>query len=164
MPIFFDDKERTEWKEQSLPGHISEVKSRPVNTKFGKATVVELEVTIGGSTLDKFEDGESYEGETLLTRGVFLYTDKAQSGLNRNYYQLCESLEVPIEEIEVEGKMMKSMPDIIENSNSVVGLPVLVEVKEEKWTNKEGEERSTWKAFTILIRDGGKKRDFDVPF
>ena len=57
-----------------------------------------------------------------MTRGVFLYTDKAQSGLNRNYYQLCESLEVPIEEIEVEGKMMKSMPDIIENSNSVVAL------------------------------------------
>jgi hypothetical protein len=149
MPkVYYDKTQDKPIIKGMYPAHIKDIESREAETKFGTATVVELRVSMG------------LENEL---KGIFLYTDTDKSGLNRNYLRFCKTFGIEGEEEEVEGRMMTALPNLVEDASIIKGEPVLVSLDKEYWKTREGEERSTWKALTVVPRQG-KKRNFDVPF
>ena len=45
-----------------------------------------------------------------------------------------------------------------------MGMPVIIEVKHESWTDREGEPRVTPKAFSIFTWEDGVRKEEEVPF
>ena len=170
--VYYDKTQDKPIVKGMYPAHIKDIDSREAETKFGTATVVELRVSMGlENELKKVKvviDGKEETAEYLfdkefVSKGIFLYTDTDKSGLNRNYLRFCKTFAIEGEEEEVEGKMMTALPNLVEDASIIKGEPVIVSLEKEYWKTREGEDRRTWKAMTVVPRQG-KKRNFDVPF
>jgi len=113
-------------------------------------------------------NGKNFVGKEIRSKGFFrfknpdksIYPDlEENSGSNKSYMELIESFGVETE-ADNEGKFF--LPNIDESDIS--GMPVLLEVFHDKWTDNEGKGRITAKAGAIFTWSGQKRRVADLPF
>ena len=111
-----------------------------------------------------------FSGKTVKSKGFFRFKKpdpnnpnhkgkEENSGSNKSYMELLHSFAVKTEE-DKEGRYF--LPHI--NESDVVGMPVIIEVKHESWTDREGEPRVTPKAFSIFTWEDGVRKEEEVPF
>ena len=112
--------------------------------------------------------GKSFVGKEIRSKGFFRFKspDKSiypnleeNSGSNKSYMELIESFGVKTE-ADNEGKFF--LPNVIESD--VVGMPVILEVYHDFWTDRDGKDRTTPKAGGIFTWEGQKRRLSDLPF
>ena len=116
---------------------------------------------------------EHLVGKEFRDRGTFLFTDipTSNSGRNRRYKELIDTLDLPLNKVEKDGKTLFSLPILDDGNLSIVGIPVLINMDEEEWKNKDGEKRTSMKVFSIQPWKDGEKiseeeltSDEEVPF
>ena len=112
-----------------------------------------------------------YKGKTVKSKGFFRFKspDKEKypdlsdnSGSNKGYMNLIESLGVNAESKEIDGKTMYKLPFI--KSYDIEGNPAIIKVAHDKWTNSEGEEVTTPKVINVFKWENGKEDTSDLPF
>ncbi len=156
------------------PAHISSVYERELNTKAGKAIVVNMSYDIAedvsnvtqpvfqmdgyeyaldssNNKIPVMEDGKQVlapckhlSGKQFRDNGTFLFLEEKSAGKNGRYYSLLQNLGIEIKE---DGKL-----PLIEEED-VVGLPVFITLKSETYVTKdtkdlpeaEQEVRTAWK-------------------
>lgn len=112
--------------------------------------------------------GNIFVGKELRSKGFFRFKNPTEnnlepnSGGNRQFKELCESLGIKPEEKEVDGKTLYTLP-VLTPSN-VEGMPTIVKVKHETWTNRDGEEVTSPKVVSVFSWNNGKIDLSDVPF
>ena len=171
----------------TYPAHVSGFEGRTVQTKFGEQKVFNIEFQIA-EEVDKMmiikhiyeenelipvmEDGKEVKisasfmkGKRFKSRGIWL-TENPGDGegwRNRTYVEFFQSLGVtfPV-------KDKKTQLAEVEEAD-ILGLPALIKLNKEFY-EKDGEQRSTWKAFTATNWKDGQKLSADevsgddVPF
>tara|TARA_R110000765_G_scaffold248206_3_gene350084 strand:+ start:755 stop:1354 length:600 start_codon:yes stop_codon:yes gene_type:complete len=176
------------------PAHVVSFGTREVNTKVGEAVVINMTYEIaeeaGDLTQIVFEmDGFEYKtdnngdkivlknnkgatqsvnckhlvGKKFRDNGTFVFTGDESSGRNRRYYELLNSLGINLESNK-DGNFSLSL---LEESD-VIGRPVLAKLSSEKY-QKDGEERTAWKVFTVIEWNDGQVKskdeiEDDLPF
>ena len=168
------------------PGHVTSFEARDVNDAIEFNLVVtlhekvgELEVPIYKSNEDgtfatvKDEDGNELlrkathlVGKEIRTTGIWL-TPSPKDGegwKNRKYKEFCESLGVAFPSDDKGNVQLGKIEE-----DDVLGNPCLAKVGEEKFTNKEGQEKTTMRVFNCFPWSSGQQipRDelgIDVPF
>ena len=112
--------------------------------------------------------GSLFVDKLVKSKGFFRFKTPKEgslmpnSGGNRAFKEVCEAMGVPAEEKEVDGKTMFALP-ILTPSNCE-GAPVIVKVKHDTWTNRDGEEVTTPKVISIFSWANGEKDLSDMPF
>ena len=134
--------------------------------------IFNLNFKLSEDNSDKVIDGESsgshFVGKVLRSKGFFRFKNPSEknlqpnSGGNRQFKELCEALRIKPEEKEVDGKTLYSLP-ILTPSNCE-GVPAIVKVKHETWTNRDGEEVTSPKVVGVFSWSNGKIDTSDVPF
>jgi len=168
------------------PAHVVSFGTREVNTKVGEAVVINMTYEIaeeaGDLTQIVFEmDGFEYKtdnngdkivlknnkgatqsvnckhlvGKKFRDNGTFVFTGDESSGRNRRYYELLNSLGINLESNK-DGNFSLSL---LEESD-VIGRPVLAKLSSEKY-QKDGEERTAWKVFTVIEWNDGQVKSKD---
>jgi len=102
-------------------------------------------------------------GKKFRDNGTFVFTGDESSGRNRRYYELLNSLGINLESNK-DGNFSLSL---LEESD-VIGRPVLAKLSSEKY-QKDGEERTAWKVFTVIEWNDGQVKskdeiEDDLPF
>jgi hypothetical protein len=112
--------------------------------------------------------GKAFVGKKIKSKGFFRFKKpdpsthpdlEENSGSNKSYKELVESFGVKTEE-DAEGRFF--LPSV--NESDIVGVPVIIEVYHSKWTDNDGNERTTPRAGSIYKWDGKKRRLSDLPF
>ena len=112
--------------------------------------------------------GSAFIGKEIRSKGFFRFKtpDKSiypnleeNSGSNKSYMELIESFGVETE-ADNEGRFF--LPNVDESD--IVGMPVILEVFHDEWTDNQGNNRTTPKAGAIFTWDGQKRRLADLPF
>jgi len=112
--------------------------------------------------------GTMFVDKDIRSKGFFRFKNpsepnlKPNSGGNREFKELCEALMIKPEEKEVDGKTLYALP-VLTPSNCE-GMPAIVRIKHEKWTNRDGEEVTSPKVVGVYSWSNGKKDTSDVPF
>ena len=112
--------------------------------------------------------GNIFAGKTVRSKGFFRFKSpnkpnlEPNSGGNRQFKELCEALRIKPEEKEVDGKTLYALP-VLTPSN-VEGIPAIVKIKHETWTNRDGEEVTSPKVVSVFSWNNGKVDTSDVPF
>ena len=176
------------------PAHVVSFGTRDVNTKVGEAIVINMTYEIaeeaGDLTQIVFEmDGFEYKtdnngdkivlknnkgatqsvnckhlvGKKFRDNGTFVFTGDESSGRNRRYYELLNSLG-----INLESNKDGNFPLSLLEESDVIGRPVLAKLSSEKY-QKDGEERTAWKVFTVIEWNDGQVKskdeiENDLPF
>ena len=176
------------------PAHVVSFGTREVNTKVGEAIVINMTYEIaeeaGDLTQIVFEmDGFEYKtdnngdkivlknnkgatqsvnckhlvGKKFRDNGTFVFTGDESSGRNRRYYELLNSLG-----INLEANKDGNYPLSLLEESDVIGRPVLAKLSSEKY-QKDGEERTAWKVFTVIEWNDGQVKskdeiENDLPF
>ena len=176
------------------PAHVVSFGTREVNTKVGEAIVINMTYEIaeeaGDLTQIVFEmDGFEYKtdnngdkivlknnkgatqsvnckhlvGKKFRVIGTFVFTGDESSGRNRRYYELLNSLS-----INLESNKDGNFPLSLLEESDVIGKPVLAKLSSEKY-QKDGEERTAWKVFTVIEWNDGQVKskdeiENDLPF
>jgi hypothetical protein len=116
----------------------------------------------------KTVSGKAFVGKKLRSKGFFRFKKpnpdtypnlEENSGSNKSYMELVESFGVELEE-DKEGRFF--LPSVDESD--IVGVPVIIDVYHSKWTDNDGNERTTPRAGSIFKWDGQKRRLKDFPF
>ena len=124
-------------------------------------------------TLEVSEESSDsqFAGKEVRSRGFFRFKEpdpdkypnlSSNSGSNKGYKELLEGLNIPPEEKEVDGNKVYSLPLL--SAPDVEGLPVLIKVAHEAWTNRDGEKVTTPKAVSIFKWSDGKRKMYALPF
>ena len=105
-------------------------------------------------------DNKEFVGREVYAKGIFRFKDAVgcepnPSG-NRNFKVFCDVLSIECESEEVDGKPRFKLPTLDEGM--VLGLPVIVEVIHDSWTNTEGEEVASAKATNVYEWSQGKQK------
>ena len=176
------------------PAHVVSFGTREVNTKVGEAIVINMTYEIAEEAgeltqivyeMDGFEYKTDKNGDKIILKdskgttqstkckhlvgkkfrdnGTFVFTGNESSGRNRRYYELLNSLG-----INLESNKDGNFPLSLLEESDVIGKPVLAKLASEKY-EKDGEERTAWKVFTVMEwRDGQVKSkdeiEDDLPF
>ena len=112
--------------------------------------------------------GKSFVGKEIRSKGFFRFKSPSDnklqpnSGGNREFKELCESLGIKPEEKEVDGKTLYALP-VLTPSNCE-GMPAIIKIKHENWTNRDGEEVTSPKAVGVFSWSNGKQDLSDLPF
>tara|TARA_X000001388_G_C2218791_1_gene118372 strand:+ start:495 stop:1067 length:573 start_codon:yes stop_codon:yes gene_type:complete len=112
--------------------------------------------------------GAMFVGKTLRSKGFFRFKNPSDnklqpnSGGNREFKDLCEALGIKPEEKEIDGKTVFALP-VLTPSNCE-GMPSIIKVKHESWTNRDGEEVTSPKAVSVYSWSNGERDLSDVPF
>ena len=157
------------------PAHVCGFEGREVQTKLGTQKVFNVEFQIADE-VDKMEivkhqyvddklipvvvdgkeetiSGSYLKGKRFKSIGVWL-TEKPSEGegwRNRNYVKFFEAIGVQFPKTE-DGKTQLAEVE----EQDVIGLPALIKLDREYY-EKDGEERSSWKAFSANLWSDGKK-------
>ena len=139
------------------------------------ADVYEVKFEVAEENADNVYDvdgkeinGKNFVGKEIRSKGFFRFKtpDKSiypnleeNSGSNKSYMELIESFGVETE-ADNEGRFF--LPNVDESD--VVGMPVILEVFHDEWTDNQGNNRTTPKAGAIFTWDGQKRRLADLPF
>ena len=118
---------------------------------------------------DKGNDvtGAAFVGRDFRSKGVFRFKKPNKKeypnlsenmGSNRSYMELINSFGLTMEE--VDGKFF--LPEL--DSSDIEGLPVVAKVYHEKWTTRDGEDKTTAKASMIFSWEDGDKKEDELPF
>ena len=190
MAIYYDATEDVGFikvPEGTYPAHIFKVtvvENKP--TKSGVANIYTLWYKLASqcSAIKVEIDGEAKScsfavGKKFKDKGIFLFTSKTESGKNRRYLEVLKTLGLEIEseiKTDAEGKerTVQVLSCLKEKSTDIIGLPVLVNLVEESWNDKNtGEKRSTTKVKDIKPWTDGETLssdelsnddlDFDLP-
>jgi hypothetical protein len=121
--------------------------------------------------ISKESSEPGFAGRDVKSKGFFRFKDpdpdkypslSSNSGSNKGYKELLDGLGISPEEKEVDGNTVYSLPLL--NSSDAEGMPVVIKVVHDKWTNRDGEEVTTPKAISVFKWAEGKKEIFDMPF
>ena len=115
-------------------------------------------------------DKGSFSGRKLKSKGFFRFkkpdpSNADHAGLeensrsNKSYLELLDSFQIKTE-ADNEGKFL--LPNI--NESDISGMPVIIDVVHESWTNKQGEEKVSAKAQSIFIWEGAERKEEELPF
>lgn len=182
--VFYDESmsEYTPLYKGVFPAHVKSLSTRDVNLRNGggKALVYTIEYKLAEETTKvKAKDDKGNEvdcahmvGKLFKDKGTFLFRDSASFGKNRRYKELTDTLGISLEKVDKDGKTLFKLPDLMDYVDDVKGQAVLVTLDDEKWTNKDGEERKSVKVFSIQSWKDGKSlssqemdtSDEDMPF
>ena len=118
-------------------------------------------VTNGDGKPEKTDCG-FISGRKFRDNGFFCFTEKEGSTKNGRYFNLLQSLNVNLEEIEVDGKTVRKLALIEEED--VIGQPVTVRLQQQEYVThetrdlpeEEQEKRKAWKVFTVKAWDAEK--------
>jgi len=106
------------------------------------------------------------KGKTYFAQGVWLTPDpgKGQGWKNRKYKETCENLGISFN-VNKEGVVILGEVE----EEDIVGAPALVRLNEQEYTNRNGEQRTSFRVDNILPwKDGSKlsadELTDDVPF
>mgnify|MGYP003148163820 CR=1 FL=1 len=112
-----------------------------------------------------------FKGKSIKAKGFFRFKtpDKERypdlsdnSGSNKGYMNLIESLGVNAESKEVDGNTVYKLPFI--KAYDIEGKPAIIKVVHDKWKNSEGEEVTTPKVINVFKWESGKEDTSDLPF
>ena len=112
--------------------------------------------------------GNIFVGKDIRSKGFFRFKTPSNgklepnSGGNRQFKELCEVLGIKPEEKEVDGKTVYALP--ILSPSTVEGMPVIVKVKHDTWTNRDGEDITSPTVVGVYSWSNGKRDVSDVPF
>lgn len=112
--------------------------------------------------------GSLFVGKTVRSKGFFRFKNpnspnlESNSGGNREFKEVCEALGVHPEEKEVDGKKVFALPSLTPANSE--GKPAIIKVKHEDWTNRDGEEMKSPKAYNVFSWSNGKIDVSDLPF
>ena len=112
--------------------------------------------------------GNLFVDKTIRSKGFFRFKNPSDnklqpnSGGNREFKDLCEVLGIKPEEKEIDGKVMYALPTL--TPSNCEGMPAIVKIKHDTWTNRDGEEVTSPKAVAVYSWSNGKKDLSDVPF
>jgi hypothetical protein len=112
--------------------------------------------------------GSMFVGKTIRSKGLFRFKNPTEnhlepnSGGNREFKEVCESLGIKPEEKEIDGNKVFVLP--VFTPSNCEGMPAIIKVKHETWTNREGEEVTSPKAVGIYSWSNGKQDLSDLPF
>tara|TARA_R110001583_G_scaffold498_3_gene4510 strand:- start:3134 stop:3706 length:573 start_codon:yes stop_codon:yes gene_type:complete len=112
--------------------------------------------------------GSLFVGKTVRSKGFFRFKNpnspnlESNSGGNREFKEVCEALGVSPEEKEVDGKKVFALPSLTPANSE--GKPAIIKVKHEDWTNRDGEEMKSPKAYNVFSWSNGKIDVSDLPF
>ena len=174
--------------------HVVSFGTREVNTKVGEAIVINMTYEIAEEAenltqivfeMDGFEYKTDKNGDKMILKnnkgatqtttckhlvgkkfrdnGTFVFTGDESSGRNRRYYELLNSLS-----INLESNKDGNFPLSLLEESDVIGKPVLAKLSSEKY-QKDGEERTAWKVFTVTEWSDGQVKskdeiEDDLPF
>jgi len=172
----------------TYPAHVSSFEGRTVQTKFGEQKVFNVEFQIA-EEVDKMqiikhmyeddelipvmEDGKTVKiaasfmkGKRFKSTGVWLTENpgEGEGWRNRAYIQFFQGLGVEFPKTK-DGKTQLAEVE----EEDVIGMPALIKLNREFY-EKDGETRSTWKAFSATSWKDGQKlapeevSAEDVPF
>tara|TARA_R110000751_G_scaffold52103_2_gene113793 strand:- start:1319 stop:1927 length:609 start_codon:yes stop_codon:yes gene_type:complete len=174
-------------EEGTYPAHITELETKEIGTKAGPATVVNMRYQLAEEVKNQNQllwkmDGYEYardddnnripimngtdkqeeiscshlQGKDFGDNGFWIFA--SSSGKNSKYFQLLENLGVDCKEItDSNGNKVKQL--VLLETEDVVGKPVMVTVKRDQFTTKNGEQRSIMKVSTVDKWVGGKPID-----
>jgi hypothetical protein len=182
--VFYDESmsEFTPLYKGVFPAHVKGISTRTVNLKNGGGTaeIYTLEYKLATETEKvKAKDDKGNEvdcahmvGKLFKDKGTFLFKDSTSFGKNRRYKELTDTLGISLEKVDKDGKTLFKLPDLMDYVDDIKGQAVLVTLDDEKWTNKDGEERKSVKVFSIQGWKDGKAlssqemdtSDEDMPF
>jgi len=102
------------------------------------------------------------KGRVFRDNGYFCFTEKEGSTKNGRYFNLLSSLDVELNDIEVDGVMHKKLAFIEEED--VVGKPCTIRIQQQEYVTHETrdlpeaeqEKRKAWKVFTVKTWDAKK--------
>jgi hypothetical protein len=112
--------------------------------------------------------GNLFVGKTVRSKGFFRFKNpnspnlEPNSGGNREFKEVLESLGISPEEKEVDGKKVFALPTLTPTNSE--GKPAIIRVKHENWTNRDGEDMVSPKAFNVFSWKNGKVDVDDLPF
>jgi|TARA_R100000329_G_scaffold151220_1_gene146466 hypothetical protein len=112
--------------------------------------------------------GNIFVGKKVRSKGFFRFKNPSDSKLqpnsggNREFKELCEALGIKPEEKEVDGKTLYALPML--TPSALEGMPAIIKVKHENWTNRDGEEMTSPKAVGVFSWKNGTRDLSDVPF
>tara|TARA_Y100001973_G_C5187390_1_gene328761 strand:- start:1428 stop:2024 length:597 start_codon:yes stop_codon:yes gene_type:complete len=182
---YYDPKENVNVSlipKQLYPMHCKEVTTRIVDVKNKyKAKVYniiyEIAEECGKMTFitDKGEiNGKPFIGKKVYANGIFMFLNpkvgdnfEANNGANERYLQFCETIKVNCPEIEVdvdgEKRMVKQFPELTEDE--IIGSAIMGYVDTQKYTDKDGDVKTSYKVKDFSEWAEGKKKDFvELPF
>jgi hypothetical protein len=112
--------------------------------------------------------GKAFVGESVKSKGFFRFKKpdvekhpnlSSNSGSNRGYMELLNGLRL---ELEKNDSGLFSLP-ILSNAESE-GLPAIVKVVHDKWTNRDGKEMVTPKVISVFEWADGERDLSSLPF
>ena len=109
-----------------------------------------------------------FVGKTVRSKGFFRFKNpdspnlEPNSGGNREFKEVLESLGISPEEKEIDGKKVFALPTLTPTNSE--GKPAIIRVKHESWTNRDGEDMVSPKAFNVFSWKNGKVDVDDLPF
>ena len=112
--------------------------------------------------------GNAFVGKEIRSKGYFRFKTpdsknlEPNAGGNGGYKAMIEALGLKIEEKEIDGKTMYSLPSI--NPTEVEGMPAIIKVAHETWKNRDGEDMTSPKAVAVFRWADGKRDESDLPF
>jgi len=112
--------------------------------------------------------GSVFVGKTVRSKGFFRFKNpnsnnlESNSGGNREFKEVLEALGISPVEKEVEGKKVYSLPTLTPTNSE--GKPAIIRIKHEQWTNRDGEDMTSPKAFNVFAWSNGKMDESDLPF
>jgi len=168
-----EDKPKVIVPEGDFYAHVKEFTVKEDVVIRGKylADIYNLTFKLASENSDKTfgeHSGSLFVGNSVRSKGLFRFKNPTEnnlspnSGGNREFKEVCESLGIKPEEKEIDGKLVFALP--IFTPSSCEGMPAIIKIKHETWTNREGEEVTSPKAVGIYSWSNGKQDLSDMPF
>ena len=168
-----EDKPNVIVPEGDFYAHVSDYSVKEDVVIRGKhlADIYNLTFKLAEENSDKDfgeHSGSAFVGKAIRSKGFFRFKSPTQknlqpnSGGNREFKELCESLGIKPEEKVVDGKTLYALP-VLTPSNCE-GMPAIIKIKHENWTNRDGEEVTSPKAVGVFSWSNGKQDLSDLPF
>ena len=135
------------------------------------ADIYNLNFKLATDNSDKMfgeHSGSMFVGKVVRSKGFFRFKnpsdDKLQpnSGGNREFKDVCESLRIKPEEKEIDGRTVYALP--VFSPSNCEGSPAIVKIKHDTWTNRDGEEVTSPKVTSVYSWSNGKRDLSDMPF
>ena len=119
-------------------------------------------VVLNGDGKPERTDCGFLTGRVFRDNGYFCFTEKEGSTKNGRYFNLLQSLDVELQDIEVDGVTHKKLALIEEED--VLGKPVTIRIQQQEYVTHETrdlpesqqEKRKAWKVFGVKVWDNDR--------
>jgi len=172
----------------NYPAHVSTLESKDVTTKFGDKKVFNIGFRIAEQVVSmkmvKHEyvdnelvpiiengkeveiDGSFMKDKTFTSTGLWLTENPPveRAWENKGYLKFFQSMGIVFPQAEDGRTQLAEVEE-----EDIIGLPVYVKLDKEEYTNKDGEERTAWRVFSVKQWKDGQRLSSeemgdDVPF